>query len=219
MAKPFNANSSATTSVTPHIPGGFTCPKQLRQIAAIAEKYNGTVKIVGNSITINGLSRLDAEQAVMELGCKQESFIGQSVRAVVLCPGKPVCPRAQQDSTALGLELDAQFFGRPVPGKLRIGVSGCPNCCAEPMVKDIGLYGLPNGYILAVGGNSGRMAKAGTLVAERVPGDMVPGLIERILAWYDQHGREKERLGATVERLGLEQFIDMVIPSQFRIIK
>ena len=202
--------------ITPHIPGGMTNPEQLRQIAAVAEKYGGRIKLVGSGITIMGLSVSDGKQALAELGTQPESFIAKSVRAVAFCPGKPDCPRAQQDSTALGLALDAQFFNRLLPGKLRIGVSGCPNCCSEPMVKDIGLYGVPSGYVLAVGGNSGRLAKAGKIVAENVPAAQVASLLEVILAWYSEHAKEKERIGSTIERIGLEQFIANTIPSEYR---
>ena len=202
--------------ITPHIPGGMTNPEQLRHIAAVAEKYGGRIKLVGSGITIMGLSVSDGKQALAELGSQPESFIAKSVRAVNFCPGKPDCPRAQQDSTALGLELDKQFFNRLLPGKLRIGVSGCPNCCSEPMVKDIGLYGLPGGYVLAVGGNSGRLAKAGTVVAESVPTEQVASLLEVILTWYGEQAREKERIGSTIERIGLEEFLVNTIPSAYR---
>ncbi|SDF60577.1 hypothetical protein [Sporolituus thermophilus] len=137
-------NKRVKFPVTPHIPGGLTTPEQLRQIAAVAEKYGGRLKIVGNGITIMGLSLADGEKALAELGCKPESFIAKSVRAVAMCPGKPDCPMAQQDSTALGLALDSEFFGQQAPGKVRIGVSGCPNCCAEVFVKDIGVKFLPS---------------------------------------------------------------------------
>lgn len=204
------------SSVTPHIPGGMVTSEQLRQIAEIADTYGGQIKLTGSSITIMGLPLTASEQAIGKLDCPVISFTAKAVRAVALCTGKPACVRAQQDSGTLGLALDKQFFDQPLPGKLRIGISGCPNCCSEPMVKDIGLYGLPKGYTLAVGGNAGRLAKAGTIVAESVPAEQVASIIETILAWYNQHGREKERLGSTIERIGFTEFALKTIPEKYR---
>ncbi|MBP2627450.1 MAG: nitrite and sulfite reductase 4Fe-4S region [Firmicutes bacterium] len=201
--------------VTPHIPGGLTTPEQIRQIADIADQYGGSLKIVGNAITIIGLTLADGEKAITELGCKGESFIAKTIRSVSFCPGKPACPRALQDSTPLGLELDEEFFGQELPGKLRIAVSGCPNCCAEPLVKDIGMYGTAKGYTLAVGGNSGLKAQIAKVVAEKVPSEEIASIIRCILAYYHTRGKTKERLGQTINRLGWDEFIKQTIPEKY----
>jgi NAD(P)H-nitrite reductase large subunit len=209
-------NKKIKFPVTPHIPGGLTTAAQLRQIADIADKYNGSLKIVGNTITIIGLNLADGEKAIAELGCQGESFIAKQVRAVAFCPGKPDCPRALQDSTSLGLALDKEFFGQELPGKLRIGVSGCPNCCIEPFVKDIGMYGTAKGYTLVVGGNSGFSAQIATPVAEKVPADEIASIVNSILAYFRQHGKSKERLGQVIERLGWVHFSQETLPEKYR---
>lgn len=201
--------------VTPHIPGGLTTADQLRQIADIADQYGGSLKIVGNAITIMGLTLADGEKALTELGCKGESFIAKAVRSVSFCPGKPSCPRALQDSTPLGLALDEEFFGLELPGKLRIAVSGCPNCCVEPLVKDIGMYGTAKGYTLAVGGSSGLKAQVANIVAEKIPAEKIPSIIHSILSYYRDHGKTKERLGQTIDRLGWAGFLKNTIPNEY----
>jgi len=209
-------NKRVKFPVTPHIPGGLTNPEQLKQIAAVAEKYGGTLKIVGNSITIIGLNLADGEKALAELGAKPESFIAKSVRAVAICPSKPHCPMAQQDSATLGLALDQEFFGQELPGKLRMGVSGCPNCCAEVFVKDIGLFATAKGYTMAVGGNAGRHARVARIVAENLPGELAAPVIRAILDFYRRHGQTKERLGQVVDRIGWDTFAAEVIPEEYR---
>jgi len=144
-------NKRVKFPVTPHIPGGLVTPETLRRIASAAEKYGGTLKIIGSGITIMGLNLADGEAVLAELGVSPESFIGKSVRSVAICPGKPHCPMAQQDSAALGLLLDKEFFGQGTPAKVRLGVSGCPNCCAESFVKDIGMFATAQGFTLAAG--------------------------------------------------------------------
>lgn len=209
-------NKKIKFPVTPHIPGGLTTSGQLRQIADIADTYNGSLKIVGNTITIIGLNLAEGEKAIAALGCQSESFISKTVRAVAFCPGKPDCPRALQDSSALGLALDKEFFGQELPAKLRIGVSGCPNCCIEPLVKDIGMYGTAKGYTIAVGGNSGFAARIATTVAEKVPAAAVSGIIAAILNYFRQHGTGKERLGHLIDRMGWEHFVKETIPQAYQ---
>lgn len=209
-------NKRVKFPVTPHIPGGLTTPQQLRQIADMADQYGGSLKIVGNTITIIGLSLADGEKAIAELGCQKESFIAKAVRSVSFCPGKPHCPRALQDSSALGLALDKEFFGQELPGKLRIAVSGCPNCCVEPLVKDIGMYGTAKGYTLAVGGSSGFHAQVASIAGEKVPAEEIPVIISTMLDYYRTHGKSKERLGEVIDRLGLDNFVEQTIPEPYR---
>lgn len=199
-------NKRVKFPVTPHIPGGLVTPELLHSIAEAAQSYGGTLKIAGNSITIMGLNLADGEKVLAALGCKGESFIAKAVRGVTFCPGKPNCPMAQQDSTALGLALDEEFFGQEMPGKVRIGVSGCPNCCAEVFVKDIGMYGTAKGYQLVIGGNSGRNAQIAKVIAENLPAEKIPSAVRLILDYYRQKGKNKERLGQTLERLGWDSF-------------
>lgn len=210
-------NKRVRFPVSPHFPGGLVTPEQLAKVAAVAERYGGTIKIVGGSLTILGLSLADGESALAELGAKPESFIAKSVRSVALCAGKPHCPMAKQDSTTLGLALDSEFFGQETPGKLRIGVSGCPNCCAEVFVKDIGMFATAQGFTLIVGGNAGRNAQVGKVIADAVPSEAVQAIVRAMVTYYRAHGKEKERLGDTVMRTGWDKFVTAVIPGEYQV--
>jgi NAD(P)H-nitrite reductase large subunit len=209
-------NKRVKFPVTPHFPGGLATPEQLRQLAAVAEKYGGELKIIGGGITIMGLSLADGEAALAELGISPESFVAKAVRSVAMCPGKPHCPLAQQDSTALGLALDKDFFGQAAPAKVRLGASGCPNCCAEIFVKDIGMFGTARGFTLVVGGNAGRKARIGRIVAVGVPFDCIRKMVGSVLDFYRKHGEDKERLGDTLDRAGWDDFITAVVPEPYR---
>jgi NAD(P)H-nitrite reductase large subunit len=190
--------------VTPHLPLGNIASAQLIKIGELAKQYHGQLKISGNTIILLGVSMADGEKILSELGLPGESFITSAVRAVNACPGKGHCPRGQQESEVLALALDQRFFGEEMPAKIRMGISGCPNCCAEPMVRDIGLFGLPGGYTVVVGGNSGRLARIADVLAENIPPAAAEKLVAKILAYYKANAKPKERMSTFVERVGIE---------------
>ena len=64
------------------------------------------------------------------------------------------------------IKLDVEFhLGRNLPNKLKIGVSGCPNSCADSHTRDIGLIGGPKGWILYLGGRGGVIPRLGDRIA------------------------------------------------------
>ena len=63
-----------------------------------------------------------------------------------MCPGTRACKKAKQDSPGLGFALDTEFYGKPAPAKFKMGVAGCPNCCSDSWMKDLGFFGTDNGF-------------------------------------------------------------------------
>ena len=55
-----------------------------------------------------------------------------------------------------------------------------------------------------VGGTWGKKWRMGTLLSSLYTVEEVPDVIEKIMLWYKENGNPKERLGATVDRLGIE---------------
>jgi dissimilatory sulfite reductase (desulfoviridin) alpha/beta subunit len=53
-----------------------------------------------------------------------------------------------------------------------------------------------------VGGTWGKTQRMGTLLSATFTPDEVPVVIEKVMLWYKENGYVKERLGATVDRLG-----------------
>ena len=66
---------------------------------------------------------------------------GPTVRTVTACQGCRVCPSGVIDSPALADAVDREFYGKPVPHKFKIGISGCSNNCIKAEENDIGVKG------------------------------------------------------------------------------
>ena len=55
-----------------------------------------------------------------------------------------------------------------------------------------------------VGGTWGKSQRMGTLLSNLYTVDEVPAVIEKVMLWYKENGYVKERLGAAIDRIGVE---------------
>jgi NAD(P)H-nitrite reductase large subunit len=195
-------------AVAPHIPCGVVQPQTLRKLADVAEKYNAAaLKITSAArVAIVGINEKDVDAIWSELEMSPGFAIGLCVRSVKACPGTTFCKRGIQDSLSLGLKLDEKYHGLELPGKLKIGVSGCPNQCAETCIKDIGLVGMPKGWRLLVGGNGGAKPRLSKELAKGITVEDALELVEKIIDYYKDSARPHQRLGSMIEKMGFDEF-------------
>ncbi|MDF0592634.1 NAD(P)/FAD-dependent oxidoreductase [Methanotrichaceae archaeon M04Ac] len=196
-----------TYAIAPHIAGGIIDPAGLKKIAEVAEKYNAAALKITSAqrIAIVGLKPEDLDFAWADLGMKPGAAIGLCVRSVKICPGTTFCKRGLQDSVGVGLKLDELYHGMDMPSKFKMGVSGCPNSCAEPAVKDLGLMGTAKGWTVLVGGNAARKPRLGVVLAEALSDEEALALVEKVIGYYKANA-EKQRLGEFIEEIGFEKF-------------
>ena len=199
------------TQSLPTCQQGLLYPATLRKIADVAEKYGAAALKMTSAqrIAIVGLKEEDLDNVWADLGIKPGAAIGLCVRSVKICPGTTFCKQAKQDSLGLGLKLDAKYHGMSMPSKLKIGVSGCPNSCAEPAIKDVGIMGTPKGYTLMVGGSAAAMPRLSDVVAKELSEEEVLEAVDKILNYYKNSGTKK-RLGKYIDDIGLENFKSQV---------
>lgn len=201
-----------TYAIAPHMPAGLITSDQLRKLADAADKYNAAaIKITAaQRIALVGLKEDDIDNVWDDLGMKPGAAIGLCVRSIKTCPGTTFCKRGFRDSVTLGLALDNRYHGMDMPNKLKIGVSGCPNSCADNHTRDIGVMGTPKGWTVFVGGKGGTIPRLGDRLAMNIPDDKVLDLIDEIVSIYSSNGSSKERLGSYLDRIGFEEFKSMI---------
>lgn len=132
--------------------GGRVDTKQLRAIADAAEKYGyGYVHLTTRQqIEIPFVKLQDTAKAGSELE-KQgvlEGSSGKKVRAIVACHGNNVCRYGLIDCQSLAEKIDKKYFGKAVPKKFKIAITGCPSACAKPQDNDFGIMGTTKPEIL-----------------------------------------------------------------------
>jgi NAD(P)H-nitrite reductase large subunit len=197
-----------TYAIAPHIPGGIILDfNLLRKIADVAEKYGAkAIKLTSaQRVAIVGIEEDKIDAAWAELGMPKGAAYGLCVRSVKICPAMHFCRMAQQDAVTLGLELDKRYHGMELPSKFKMGISGCPNSCSEPGIKDLGIMGMPKGYTIMVGGSASARPRLADILAQGIPQEEVLPLVEKIIDYYKANANKYERIGRMIDRLGFEK--------------
>lgn len=195
-------------AIVPRIAGGLLKKEHLLAITAVVEKYDiPIVKITsGQRIALVGLKEEDVEPAYRDLDMDPGKATELCLHYVQACPGTTVCKFGVLDSLGFGIKLEDILSGTDLPAKLKLGVSGCPFCCAESLVRDIGLIGKKSGWSLSFGGHSGKDARVGDVIATNLSDDEALELIKKCLNYYMENAKTKERAGRFINRIGLAQF-------------
>lgn len=124
------------------IPGGRLKAEMLTKFSQIAKKYaKGYVHIsTRQAIEIAWIRLKDIDSLIKDL--KKSGILkgacGPRSRNIVACSGSSVCRFGFADVEKLAAEFDKHFFGKDVPKKFKIALTGCPNSCAKPQENDIG---------------------------------------------------------------------------------
>jgi len=195
-----------TYAIVPKTPIGIVTPQIMESIAQVVKKYHiPVVKITsGQRIALVGLKEADVAPAWKDLGMDVGRATELCVHYVQACPGTAVCRFGVQDSLGLGMELEKLFMGMMLPAKVKFGVSGCPICCGESYVRDVGVLGEKKGWTVIFGGNSGGRPRIGEVVAENLGKEEAIDLIRRCLEYYAANGKKKERTARFMERIGID---------------
>jgi NAD(P)H-nitrite reductase large subunit len=182
----------------------------LRTIADVAEKYEAqAIKITGATrVAIVGLKEEDIDAAWNELQLEKGAAVGLCVRSVRACPGTTFCRLGKQDALGIGMQLDKKYHSLLLPGKFKMAVSGCHLSCAESWVRDIGLIGQKEGWQMVIGGNVGAAPRIAQELAVGLDDKQVLEAVEKTVQCYCDVANKGERLGKTIDRLGLEPFIE-----------
>ena len=124
-------------------------------------------------------------------GCRAFSFDSELCRGCKKCAVAESCP-----TKAVSV----------VNGKAVIDTSKCTSCGVCVGKCPFGAVPKEAASVcrIFVGGTWGKTQRMGTLLNSVYSADEVPTVIEKVMLWYKENGYVKERLGATVERIGTD---------------
>lgn len=204
-------NGKRVYSITPRIPGGFISPTNLIKFAEVARTFNCSIKLTsGQRIMLIGLKEEDVPKAYEALGMEPAVKGHFTVKNVEICPGE-ICKRSRQNSLGLGMRLEKRFYGAPAPNRTKIGVVGCLNGCTSVHAKDIGVLADETGFIVVAGGSAGFHQRLSDRIAEGLSAEQAYHMVEAVYDAYCEKAPQGEKLGNTIDRLGLDSFKSIVM--------
>jgi dissimilatory sulfite reductase (desulfoviridin) alpha/beta subunit len=125
--------------------GGQLSSAQLEAIGKLATRFGkGYVHMTSRQgveipfVPLDAIDEIKAELAKADL---QPGACGPRLRTITACQGNTICPSGLIETSDLARELDARYFGRQMPHKFKIGITGCTNNCLKAEENDIGIKG------------------------------------------------------------------------------
>lgn len=175
----------------------------MKSVMDVMARYGLTTlrATTGQRMNLEGVPADRLDEIVAELGIRVE----KCPPGVSVCPGGAECRYGMQETRELGNKLTRLVKENgPYPFKIKSGVSGCRMGCGLSFVRDIGLVASAKGWKLYFGGSAVGTPAPGILLGSDLSHDEVTALVARGLAFYKEHGKKRERIGAMVQRLGHE---------------
>ncbi len=202
-----------TYAIVPRTPVGLVTPEVLEAIARAARKYDVPIMKItsGQRIAMVGLEEDKVDMVWDDLKMDVGPAVGLCVHYVQACPGTEVCSLGVRDSLGFGLELEEMLVGYEMPAKLKIGVSGCPMCCAESFVRDVGLIGKKKGWTVVVGGNASGRPRIADVLAKDLDREEARGVIKRFVDYYRDNSGKRQRSARFVEKVGIDAIREAVL--------
>lgn len=125
--------------------GGNLTSENIKKIYEVADKYGqGYIHLTSRqSVEIPFIKFEDIEEVKSELekgGC-HPGVCGPRVRTVTACQGNRICPSGCIDTYGLAVEIDKRYYARELPGKFKLGITGCRNNCLKAEENDLGIKG------------------------------------------------------------------------------
>lgn len=188
--------------------GGISYGSKLnaKQLVVIAEYMND-----GDELELTTFQQLYIEVLEGDVEFVKEKFmevglscypVGNFVKSLRTCN---FCKGAEEEGMPVAIELNERIAGKPVPFTLRPAYTGCPVGCGEPLVNDIGVMKVRDGYDLYIGGKAkGKDAKTGTLLMEQLTPERLYEVVEKVIMLYAEQGKKREPFFKFIHRFGFE---------------
>lgn len=206
--------TTTTNKITLAVNGGISFGSKLsaKQLMLIAEYMEE-----GDELELTTFQQLYIQVPESDLEFVKEKFqeaglscypVGNFVKSLRTCN---FCKGAEEEGMPVAVELNRRIAGKPVPFTLRPAYTGCPVGCGEPLINDIGVMKVKNGYDLYIGGKTkGADAKVGSLLFEQLTPEKLYETVEKIIDLYVQHGKKREHFSKFIHRYGFENIYKFV---------
>lgn len=201
---------------------GYFKANDMQALVQIANEFgNGELSLTSRlTIEIPYIKEKNIK-AVIDRANKENLRIGgagNTVRAIVACKGT-VCKHGMIDTRKLSKKIEAEFLGREVPAKFKIGIFGCMNSYGKAQSNDFAVIPKFNivmnqmEFLVFLGGRSGRKSRKASQMKKRFKEEELSRLIDKTINFYNENAIKKERFAEVIERLGQRKVESEIIKS------
>ncbi len=195
---------------------------ELLALADLAERFSrekGLRATPAQKLVIPSVVRNDVPVLASELTALNPRFLAPgALSRIVACTGAATCRLGICDSReaarAIAMVLDQAALPADIVNSLDIRLNGCPNCCGQHPVGDIGLSGVRQirdgqpvfSYRLHLGARRGEgRTRFGELVGT-VPSGTLPDLVAAVVRDFVANRQNQESLSDYYDRRGRAYF-------------
>ncbi|MBP7216662.1 MAG: hypothetical protein KBA46_05185 [Candidatus Omnitrophica bacterium] len=204
------------------MPHGVYQQKHLEKITELAQKYaRGFVHVTtrqGIEMPFIRYEDIDLVEAELKASEIQTGTSGPRLRTTTCCPGTNWCKSGLVNTFTLCDRIEQELGIRcamDLPHKFKIAISGCPNTCTRQQASEIGIHGQVDisspdkrvGYAVYLGGCGGKTPRTGFKLERIFTEDEVLSIIERVVTFFKQHAKPRQRLALLIEEIGKDEFL------------
>nr|WP_274319420.1 hypothetical protein [Paenibacillus qinlingensis] len=101
--------------------------------------------------------------------------------------------------------LNKSISGIETPTPLEIGYAGCALGTSDPLLKDIGVVKMRDTFDIYIGGEPKSLKPSfAVLLMSNVQEDRLIQMVQRLIQYFQQHGKMKEKFSKFINRITIE---------------
>ncbi len=187
----------------------------LKILCSAVDKFNiDRVRFTpGSQIAVTGL--VDDQYAAF-LSCLKPLLKPQpnnGISSIIRCNDCGECKNGCISTGELIDRLGALKLPHPMPGRIKVAVSGCSRCCTMPRLRDIGFIpasATSRTWNLFFGGNGGRKPRIADQIGANLTLFQSLDLVRRALTVYQREAEDRLRTADYLRSVGLENFLKKI---------
>ncbi len=164
----------------------------------------------GSQIAVSGLADIQYAAFLRYLQPLLKPQPDNGISSILNCNNCGECKNGFISTSELVDRLGALDLPQPMPGKIKVAVSGCPRCCTMPRLRDIGFIpasATSRTWNVFLGGNGGRKPRIADQIGANLTLFESLDLARRALTLYQGEAEDRMRTADYLRSVGLEIFL------------
>ena len=167
----------------------------------------------GSQIAVTGLADTQYAAFVSYLQPLLKPQPNNGINSILNCNDCGECKNGCIKTGELVDRLGSLNLPQPMPGRIKVAVSGCPRCCTMPRLRDIGFIpasATTQTWNVFFGGNGGRKPRIADQIGANLTLFESLDLVRRALTVYQREAEDRMRTADYLRSVVLENFLKKI---------